>query len=173
MQEKGRKRLENRGIIEVKKLRFSGVGGKDVFNITAPFVLGNKHYILGRVESREEEDNSVAMFFYYSRDKKSWMLDRDRPVLNLQDPFITKFRGYLIFGGVEVAHRPNKKDLSYRTMFYYYENDEMKLLAHGPWGMKCIRFIELQDKTIAVFTRPQGKKGGMGKIGFVNYHPTS
>ena len=127
--------------MEVKKLNFNGVDGKDIFNITAPFVLGGKHYILGRVESREEEDNSVVMFFYYTADKKSWVFDKNRPVLKLQDPFITKFRGYLIFGGVEAAQRPIKKDLSYRTMFYRYENNNMKLIAHGPWGMKCIRFI--------------------------------
>ena len=152
--------------MNIKKLIFSGITGKDIFNITAPFVLGNKHYILGRAESREEEDNSASMFFYYSADKKSWVLDKNQPILNLQDPFITKFRNHIIFGGVEAAQRPIKKDLSYRTMFYRYENGDMKLLAHGPWEMKCIRFIELPDKTIAVFTRPQGKKGGMGKIGF-------
>lgn len=154
--------------IEVKKLNFSGVNGKDIFNITAPFVLGDKCHILGRVESREKEDSSVAIFFYQSRDKKSWVFDRNYPIFNLQDPFITKFRDYIILGGVEVAQRPNKKDLSYRTIFYHGEDvNAMKLFAHGPWGMKCIRFIELEDKNIAVFTRPQGKKGGRGKIGFI------
>ena len=152
--------------MNVKKIKFAGITGKDIFNITAPFVLDNKYYILGRAESRGEEDSSVTLFFYYSQDKKSWVLDRNHPVLNLQDPFITKFCGSTIFGGVEATQRPNKKDLSYRTMFYRYGNDGMKLLAHGPWEMKCIRFIELPNKKIALFTRPQGKKGGMGKIGF-------
>jgi len=152
--------------MNVEKMNFVGITGKDIFNITAPFVLDNKYYVLGRVESREEEDNSAVMFFYYSEDTKSWVLDRDRPVLHLQDPFITKFRNNIIFGGVEARQRHNKKDLSYRTMFYRYENNHLELLAHGPWEMKCIRFIELSNKNIALFTRPQGKKGGMGKIGF-------
>ena len=154
-------------IIEVKKLNFGGISGKDIFNINAPFVVGDKYCILGRVESREEEDSSVSMFFCYSRDKKTWLLNKSYPIFNLQDPFIAKFRDYILLGGVEVAQRPNKKDLSYRTLFFRGEDvNTMNLFAHGPWGMKCIRFIELHDKTIAVFTRPQGKKGGRGKIGF-------
>ena len=32
--------------------------------------------------------------------------------------------------------------------------------------MKDLRLVELQDGSIGVFTRPQGEKGGRGKIGF-------
>jgi hypothetical protein len=32
--------------------------------------------------------------------------------------------------------------------------------------MKDIRLLELEDGSIGIFTRPQGKKGGRGKIGF-------
>jgi hypothetical protein len=39
--------------------------------------------------------------------------------------------------------------------------------AIGPVGMKDIRLICCVDKKIAVFTRPQGGKAGLGKIGFI------
>jgi len=36
----------------------------------------------------------------------------------------------------------------------------------GPQGMKDIRFKQLPDGQVAVFSRPQGKVGGRGEIGF-------
>lgn len=42
----------------------------------------------------------------------------------------------------------------------------LKLFFVGPDGMKDLRITELKDGTIGVFTRPQGSKGGRGKIGF-------
>ena len=45
------------------KIHFSGVdSGKDVYNITAPFVSGGKRYIGGRVESRDSEQSQVFFF---------------------------------------------------------------------------------------------------------------
>jgi hypothetical protein len=42
----------------------------------------------------------------------------------------------------------------------------LKPFFKGPDGMKDIRLVELQDGSVGVFTRPQGAKGGRGKIGF-------
>jgi hypothetical protein len=44
--------------------------------------------------------------------------------------------------------------------------DELNLVCVGPPGMKDIRVVELEEG-VGVFTRPQGEKGGLGKIGFV------
>jgi hypothetical protein len=63
--------------------------------------------------------------------------------------------------------KSNKQDLSFRTRFYRGNSiDNMNYFTRGPWGMKDIRFILLPSGNIAVFTRPQGKKGRRGKIGF-------
>ena len=44
--------------------------------------------------------------------------------------------------------------------------ENMSKLAEGPDGMKDVRLVELADGRIGIFTRPQGAKGGRGKIGF-------
>ena len=36
----------------------------------------------------------------------------------------------------------------------------------GPPKMKDIRFLQLLDGRILVLTRPQGERGGRGRIGF-------
>ena len=42
-----------------------------------------------------------------------------------------------------------------------------KPFFQGPDHMKDLRLVQLKDGSIGVFTRPQGEKGGRGKIGFV------
>lgn len=50
--------------VSVEKLVFSGVGKRDVYNITAPFVHDGEEVILGRVEERDSEFSQV--FFLHS-----------------------------------------------------------------------------------------------------------
>lgn len=50
--------------VHVEKLVFSGVGGRDVYNITAPFLHDGEEVILGRVEERDSEFSQV--FFLHS-----------------------------------------------------------------------------------------------------------
>ena len=42
-----------------RRLRFLGVEGFDVYNITTPFSCGGRMYIAGRVEKRENEMSFV------------------------------------------------------------------------------------------------------------------
>lgn len=44
------------------KLSFSGVGDKDVYNITAPFQIDGVTVIAGRVESRDSEHSEIRFF---------------------------------------------------------------------------------------------------------------
>jgi len=147
-------------VISAKKLTLDVEMDKDVYNITAPFLMFGKDYIAGRVEAREGHDSKV-MFFVKSRDK--YIVDKKAPIFNLEDPFITFINKEIIFGGVEV----NSKKI-YRTIFFRGKNIyHLKKFKEGPKGMKDIRLILLSDKRIGVFTRPQGKIGGRGRIGFM------
>lgn len=152
---------------EAQKLFFSGVGGRDVYNITAPFKdINNEEIIIGRVEERNSEFSQV---FFFRRNNQVWSPREHAPTYNLQDPFITTINGEIIFGGVEVIvaeHNPNKI-VSWVTQFYRGTTiDSLEHFASGPGTMKDIRLIELTDGRIGVFTRPQGARGGRGQIGF-------
>lgn len=148
-----------------EKIYFKGIGHKDVYNITAPFENEGQSIIAGRVESRDSE-NSEVMFF--KKSGECWTPVADAPVLTLQDPFVTKIDGELILGGVEIFPHPEIKGaLGYKTAFYIGKNIKtIKKFSEGPSMMKDIRLIKLPEGKIGVFTRPQGKVGGRGKIGF-------
>jgi hypothetical protein len=150
----------------VEKLVFSGVGGRDVYNITAPFIDEGQEVIVGRVEERLSEFSQV---FFFSQTNQIWTPREHTHTYNLQDPFITRIKGELVFGGVEVitAQDDPTKIISWVTQFYRGTNiDALCHFASGPGTMKDIRLIELADGHIGVFTRPQGIKGGRGQIGF-------
>lgn len=148
-----------------KKLTFTGVGERDVYNITAPFEDEGELVIAGRVEARDTEHSEV--YFFVNRDGV-WGPREGAPVLELQDPFVTRIAGELVLGGVEIfPHPTNEGALGWRTVFYKGSSIEMlKQFFKGPDGMKDLRLSELKDGSIAVLTRPQGEKGGRGKIGF-------
>ena len=150
---------------KVEKLVFTGVGERDVYNISAPFEDEGELVIAGRVESRGSEHSEV--YFFVQRDGK-WTPREGAPVFALQDPFVSKIHGHLVFGGVQIFPHPTiEGTLSWRTVFYRGKNvASLKEFAKGPDGMKDIRLVELKDGSIGVFTRPQGEKGGRGKIGF-------
>ncbi|WP_240733020.1 DUF1861 family protein [Jeotgalibacillus sp. S-D1] len=151
--------------IQPKKLLFSGVGTRDVYNIAAPFEDAGESVIAGRVEARDSEESEVV--FFVEREGQ-WVPRKNAPVLKLQDPFWTKIAGELVLGGVETFPHPTLENaLGWRTVFYKGSSvNELKAFASGPDGMKDLRLIELKDGTIGVLTRPQGVKGGRGKIGF-------
>jgi Protein of unknown function (DUF1861) len=150
---------------KAEKLVFTGVGERDVYNISAPFEDEGELVIAGRVESRDSEHSEV--YFFVERDGK-WTPREGAPVFALQDPFVSKIHGHLVFGGVQIFPHPTiEGTLSWRTIFYRGKNiASLKEFAKGPDGMKDIRLVELKDGSIGVFTRPQGEKGGRGKIGF-------
>ncbi|MEK3688425.1 DUF1861 family protein [Paenibacillus sp. FSL R10-2736] len=153
--------------VHVEKLVFSGVGGRDVYNITAPFLHDGEEVILGRVEERDSEFSQV--FFFTFREDGVWIPREHTHTYNLQDPCVTRIKGELIVGGVEVitAGDNPQRIVSWVTQFYRgYRIDSMRHFSSGPGTMKDIRLIELQDGRIGVLTRPQGDRGGRGQIGF-------
>jgi len=153
-------------VLQTRKLRFADVGDRDVYNITAPFEVCGETVLAGRVEARDSEDSNVV--FFVERDGV-WRIRPDAPVLRLQDPFFTRIGDTLIVGGVETFPDPARPGaLKWRTVFYRGPRlEELQPFFTGPDGMKDIRLVDLKEDGIGIFTRPQGAKGGRGKIGFI------
>jgi Protein of unknown function (DUF1861) len=157
--------LEKGHPLNPEKINFTGVGERDVYNITAPFEDEGELVIAGRVESRDSEHSEV--YFFVNRDGV-WTPREGAPVYKLQDPFVPRIAGELILGGVEIfPHTTNEGALGWRTVFYKGSSiNELEVFFKGPDGMKDLRLAELKDGSVAVLTRPQGEKGGRGKIGY-------
>ncbi|MCK5211630.1 DUF1861 family protein [Candidatus Parcubacteria bacterium] len=140
-----------------EKLKFEGVGNKDVYNPTAPFEYHGKRYLIGRVESPDKQTDSQSIFF--KEEDGVWRQVKGIPPLDLQDPFFTQIDGELIVGGVKVFPREptpeNQDELSWLTV-YYRGTDPANLeeFAQGPEHMKDLRIIKLPNSKIGVFTRP-------------------
>lgn len=149
-----------------EKIRFDGVAGRDVYNIAAPLFDDGEWVIPGRVEARDSEQSET--FFFVERDGV-WRPREGAPVFALQDPFHTRINGELIFGGVLTYPHPERAgELAWRTVLFRGERvAELVPCFDGPDRMKDLRLVQLRDGAIGVFTRPQGEKGGRGKIGFV------
>ena len=147
-------------------LKFAGVGGRDVYNISAPFMLEGKRLIAGRVEQRDSERAELVIF---AEAGDQWIPIFNSPMLSsLQDPCITFVGDELIIGGVRFPIELPCGGVIWRMEFFRGRTlATLRPFLTGPDRMKDIRLCELPDGRIAVFTRPQGAKGGMGKIGFV------
>lgn len=154
---------------ESKILEFSGVGTKDVYNISHPFKIDGKIVIAGRVEKRQDWAKSKVVFF--EQKEKTWEAMNNAPIFDLEDPFVTKIDDEIIFGGVEVYTFNNQfhsKDIQYKTVFF--KGKKLSLLekfACGPEKMKDIRLKQLAKKKFGIFTRPQGGKYGRGQMEYV------
>lgn len=160
---KHREKAEHR---EAVKPVFDGVDGYDVYNPTAPFMYEERKLICARVEPRDSEVSEAV--FFEETEKDVYVPAKDLPRFSLQDPCLTIVEGQYILGGTEVfPHPENPEWVAWRTAFFCGEKlTALRPLVKGPIGMKDVRLIELSDKRIGVFTRPQGEKGGRGKIGF-------
>jgi len=147
-------------------LKFAGVDGRDVYNITAPFMFEGKRLIAGRVEQRDSE---LAELVFFEECGGEWVPVFNSPMLrSLQDPCITFIGDELIVGGVRYPVELPCGGVTWRMEFFRGETlATLRPFLHGPARMKDIRFCEMPDSRIAVFTRPQGIRGGRGKIGFV------
>lgn len=152
-----------------EKLRFEGVGKDDVYNISAPFRIGDTTVIVGRVETREARADSRVVFFKEETD--TWVPVRNTPSFKLEDGFATHIGDETVFGGVEVYPNPtvtNPQVIGYRTIFYRgYSLISLQKFAEGPNMMKDVRLAHLVNGRIGVFTRPQGGSNGRGKIGYI------
>ncbi len=175
-----------------KKLRFWRSAFHDVYNITAPLVLepevhplpvgelkiGASTYILGRRERRRDAREAAVVWF--KKGPGFWLFDKSMPIIRGEDPFVTKIHDadgtWIVVGTVVVdwpADQKNEMALAWRTEFRRGRTiAELRAalrkapFAVGPQNMKDIRLVGLPDGSIGVFTRPQGKIGGLGKIGF-------
>ena len=149
-------------------LIFKGVDGNDVYNPSIPFEIDNITVMAGRVEKRANEV-SQTKFFKFNGDLLE--LIPDAPVLDLQDPFVTTINGETWLGGVYVIWDRDRL-VEYSTYFYCGESlKDLKFVFKGPRFMKDIRLIQLPNRKIGVFSRPQGeymlkKYGCTCKIGF-------
>jgi len=149
-----------------RRLVFSGVGERDVYNICAPFPDQGELVIAGRVEDRDKESSEVM--FFVERNGQ-WVPRKDAPVFALQDPFVTFVSGELVFGGVEVYFDGDDPHYvtSWRTVFYRgFSVNRLEPFAKGPLTMKDIRLIELASGRIGVFTRPMMVDGARALIGY-------
>lgn len=156
---------EGQNIVETAKLKFLGVDGYDVYNLTNPFMDNGKLLIAGRVEKRDSEHSKIM--FFEEVEKFTWSLVENLPSFELQDPYYSIVDGQLMLGGTEIFPHPTLPDaLWYRAQKLYGKDiSSLEHLCYGPNGMKDIRICELDDKLL-VFTRPQGEKGGRGSIGY-------
>jgi hypothetical protein len=147
-----------------RRLRFTGVKGRDVYNPTRPFIISGRRVLAARVESRASETDSRVVFFEETR--SGWRPVEGAPSPALQDPFVTAIGDEVLFGGVEIQEQPGGR-LRYRTVFHRGRSlGGLTRFAVGPWGMKDIRVAPMADGRILVLTRPQGARGGRGKIGY-------
>ncbi len=148
-----------------QKFSFDGVDGSDVYNITAPFQVGDETIIAGRVESREMQ-LSESVFFI--EENGIWRPRPNTPTYpKLQDPCVTRVGNEIVFGGVEFPVILENGRRGWRMQFYRGTTLEiLQLFLTGPDHMKDIRFIKLTDGRIGVFSRPQGDSARLGKIGF-------
>ncbi len=149
-------------------IKFKGVGNKDVYNISACFTVNNKEYILGRVEDRDSywndlQYNPQSMFFV--KRNNEWILDKNLPSFDWEDPFISFIDNEIIVGGVKVfGESTNRK---FKTVFAKATSlKSLKEFTSGPEMMKDIRLVQLKNKKIGVFTRPMGQEYKRGRIGF-------
>ena len=151
-----------------KKIFFSGVDEKDVYNISKPFLMAGEVALAGRVEARGKIADSQVMFF--KLENEIWEPINNAPILKLEDGFTANIGGETIIGGVNAYSNPIKDDaenISYKTDFYRgHDFSSLHKFATGPEGMKDIRLIAVNNK-LGVFTRPQGGENAGGKIGYI------
>ncbi len=151
-----------------RRLRFAGVGDRDVYNVSAPFRTRDGRVLLaGRVEDRADERSETVLFA--RDDGGTWTPAPGTARPALQDPFVFEHRGVPHLGGVEVVEDTlpdGSPTLRYRTVVLELADPARPAPAFtGPWGMKDLRFADLPDGRLAVLTRPQGGEDGRGRIG--------
>lgn len=147
-------------------LNFLHVNGRDVYNIAAPFSYQGETVLAGRVEARDCEDAEINLFRQTATGWEPFFKSLD--FVGLQDPCVTMIGGRVLLGGVRFPCVFEDGTEGWQMDFYLEsENGAFELVFSGPKKMKDIRMLELSDGRILVLTRPQGSKGGAGRIGYV------
>lgn len=164
-----------KGIFEKQDIKVAEDEKVDVYNPANEFELNGVTYMAGRAEPRSSEYDSHVIFFKKEGDHWEPLAE---PIFKLQDPSITKIGDELVLCGVRLKLGTNalmrlfgidKKVLqSYKTVFLKGKTlEELKEFTEGPDGMKDVRLVELDDRRIGVYTRPQRLPDARrGQIGF-------
>lgn len=154
--------------LDVSELILPTESGYDAYNPSAIFEYRGRDMLAARVEPRAQPLLSTTVFYSHDAQRGVWYRDESIPALPLQDPFVTQHDGQWLVGGVRVHTMPgNPQQHDYwETQIFAGESlEELRHLFTGPRGMKDIRPVTLGDR-LGIFTRPQGRKGGRGRIGF-------
>src|ERR1039457_6952664 len=90
-------RLHHSGPVSARKLTFSGIGQRDVYNIAAPFEMDGRQVIAGRVEDRDVEHAEIVFF---AAANGTWQpIPSAMTFPSLQDPCIALIGDQLVLGG--------------------------------------------------------------------------
>ena len=151
-------------------LQFHGVEGYDVYNCSIPFLWNGKTYIYGRVEKREIWAGSWVRLFEQTGPDTYTLVPGSR-AYQLEDPYISFFRGELVMGGTHVRKRCGAIDTYYGYFYRGRDLDDLEYFTTGPHEMKDIRLVELADGSLGVFSRPrspeiEAKYGSASIVGF-------
>jgi len=164
-------RAADRRPVAAEPLRFRGVDGLDVYNVSGPFAhvddSGTHTLIAGRVEPRDSERSTVIIFT--ASERGVWQPLSGAQQLDLQDPFVFHHAGVRYLGGVELSEPTGEGAPArpWRTIVVDHSDPfAPTVVFQGPWGMKDLRFVDLADGRLGVLTRPQGGPDGRGRIGF-------
>ncbi len=152
--------------MEPKILSIKLQGEKTAYNPTVPFEYEGRECIGIRVESRDSELDYETLFACRQTNcTDSWEIDYSLGSLPLQDPSHVKIKGETFILGVRAWKDGN--EMKWQQDIYRGDSiKNLKYFTSGPVGMKDIRLVDLEDK-VGVFTRPQGRIGGRGKIGYL------
>lgn len=157
----GKEEIINQGEI----LKFENLENKRIYNPSRPFLIGDKLYLVCRVEDKV---TNLSQSLLFEKIGNTWFLVKEAPVFNLEDPFLTEIQGKILFGGVYVGWKNKNKVSFLKTVFYYarsfFELDPASPFTEGPLNMKDIRIVDLKNGKLGVFTRPQGGRFVRGRI---------
>lgn len=137
-------------IYEQSLLTFHGVGNNTVYNCSCPFTMKGKKYLFGRVEKGDEWVFS-NVFLFEETALDEWTRVPDSMSYNLEDPFVVKIHGEMVFGGTHVTKDGTKCSM-YLCEFFRGHPMDLKYITSGPAKMKDVRLIELHDGQIGVFS---------------------
>jgi hypothetical protein len=154
---------------KARRLSFQGVEDRDVYNPATPIEGEATRLLPARVESRDSELSRV-IFFREVGPGEYRQAGAETPTFELQDPFWTCLYGELVFGGVAVFPKKGKQGgLAWKTHLFRDHGrgiGKLESFCKGPLGMKDMRLCEGPNGSVVLLTRPQGERGGRGKIGF-------
>ncbi|KPA73108.1 hypothetical protein ABB37_10112 [Leptomonas pyrrhocoris] len=141
---------KNKVIYDSALLTFKGVDGFDVYNCSVPFQYKGKAHIFGRIERRERWAEPRVRLFIQT-DKDEFTLVPDQLTYQLEDPFVARVAGQMLFGGTQVLKSAGDVTSCFCD-FYRGTPQELSYFTTGPDCMKYIRAVQLADGGIGLFS---------------------